>query len=176
VAVTLRLWLVRHGETAWSRAGRLTGWTDVPLARAGRRRAAALAETFTDIPFDGVWSSDLRRAAQTASAIAGDAVVEDRRLRELDFGALEGRTWDELTPGVRERLAAFDGFEAPGGGTVDELRDRVGSFLDDLPSGDHLVVTHGGVIRLLLRTWAAGSPERVEPGGWVRLDVYPLRP
>lgn len=172
--MTLRLWLVRHGETAWSRAGRLCGWTDVPLTSAGRRQATALAETFDGLSFDGVWSSDLRRAAETASAIAGDAVVADRRLRELHFGELEGRTWDQLPPEIRGQLTAFDGFAAPGGGTVDELGDRVGSFLDDLPPGDHLVVTHGGVIRLALRTWATGSPERVEPGGWVRLDVYAL--
>lgn len=154
--------LVRHGATAWSEGGRLCGHADVPLSASGRVVAAALAPRLGRRAFDGVWSSDLVRAVETARLAAGEPVT-DRRLRELDLGALEGLRWRDLDEGVRHGLLAFDGFRAPGGESVKELRARVQAFLDDLPPGRHLLVTHGGVIRALLRE--RGCDRRVEPGG-----------
>jgi len=148
VGVRARLWLVRHGATAWSEAGRLTGWTDVPLSPAGREQARALGRRLAARSFDGVWTSDLTRAAETAGLAWGEA-IPDRRLREVDFGALEGMRWEELSAEDRERLIAFEGL--PGGERVADLRRRVRGFLDALGGGRHLVFTHGGVIRLLLR-------------------------
>ncbi len=78
--------------------------------------------------FDGVWSSDLRRAARTARlAIAADA-QEDRRLREMSFGSLEGQPWETLDESWQQALARFEGFEPPGGETFAELR-RAGPVL-----------------------------------------------
>lgn len=164
--MTVRLWLVRHGATVWSESGRFCGWSDVPLNAAGRRQARALRERLAREGFAGVWTSDLARAGETARLAVGEAAA-DRRLRELDFGDLEGRRWEECAPDVREALLRFDGFRAPGGESVNLFRHRVLAFVEGLPEGAHLLVTHGGVIRVLLRE--AGRMEVVPPGGLRRV-------
>jgi 2,3-bisphosphoglycerate-dependent phosphoglycerate mutase len=144
------LWLVRHGETPTSLGRTLAGWSDVPLTEHGQNQACALRPLLAGERFDGVWSSDLRRAVTTARLAWGEP-RQDRRLREMSFGSLEGRLWETLDRGAREALARFEGFAAPGGESFEDLRSRVQSFLDGLPAGRHLVFTHGGVIRLLSR-------------------------
>ena len=163
----MRLVLVRHGATAWSERGRLTGWTDIPLNSRGRDQARQLRRRLGG-PFDSVWSSDLRRAAETARLSVGEARF-DRRLRELDFGSIEGAAWASLPEAIRTDLLGFDGFRAPGGESVAELRSRVLGFVDGLGSGTHLLVTHGGVIRTLLR-WG-GRDVMVRPGDVLELDL-----
>lgn len=159
--MSVRLWLVRHGVTDWSDAARLAGWTDIPLNDAGRFQAVRLGERLAGKTFAGIWSSDLRRATETARLAVGGASA-DRRLRELDFGRLEGTRWDQCSAPMREALLGFDGFKAPGGESVRLLRRRVLDFIDGLPDGEHVLFTHGGVIRLLLRE--RGRDEHVPPG------------
>jgi probable phosphoglycerate mutase len=115
-----------------------------------------------------VCSSDLRRAVETARLACGEPVL-DARIRELDFGTLEGLTWSDLSRKVQDALVDFDAFEAPGGETIAGMRGRVFDFLSGLEPGDHLVFTHGGVIRLLMRT--NGVDRAVDPGEFVWLDV-----
>lgn len=143
------VWLIRHGETHWNEQRRFQGWTDTGLSATGRHQAEIAKRYIARSVFDGVWASDLNRAVETARILAGEPVL-DTRLRELDFGSLEGATWQDLDPTVRDALLEFDGFSAPHGETVDQLRLRVQSFMDELASGDHLVVTHAGVIRTIL--------------------------
>jgi probable phosphoglycerate mutase len=168
LAVSVTLWLVRHGATDWSDAGRLTGWTDVPLNDRGRLQARRLRERLVRETFTGVWSSDLVRASETARLAAGALVLEPS-LRELDFGRLEGTRWDELPAELQEALVAFDGFRAPGGESVADLGDRIHGFLRRLRPGTHLLFTHGGVIRLLLRDAVPGL--WVAPGELVRVRL-----
>ena len=170
----VRLWLARHGATLWTEAGRITGWTDPDLSRSGRAQAMALGGRLRGRAFDAVWSSDLRRATETAAIVCRSAglsrrVGVDHRLRELRFGALEGTRWVDLAPELRAGLLAFDGFRAPSGESVEELRSRVRDLLETFPAGDHLVVTHGGVIRMLLRE--AGLADHAAPGSVVPLDL-----
>jgi 2,3-bisphosphoglycerate-dependent phosphoglycerate mutase len=148
--VVVTLWMVRHGETAWNANRRFQGWTDVGLTEAGQVQALQLAESLSSRRFDAVWSSDLSRAVETARLAYGEP-VSDARLRELNFGDLEGAVWDDLTPRMRADLVGFDTFVAPGGESIVEFKSRVIEFLDGLAAGDHLVVTHGGVIRMLAR-------------------------
>lgn len=159
--MTTRLWLVRHGETDWSAAGRLNGWRDVPLNERGRAQARGLADRLRDQRFVATWSSDVKRSTETAR-LADRSPAIDRRLRELDFGALEGMTWGELDEATQRALIGFDRFQAPGGESVAMLQARVADFIAGLDLGDHLVFTHGGVIRLLMRE--AGLDRGVEPG------------
>jgi 2,3-bisphosphoglycerate-dependent phosphoglycerate mutase len=166
--VSRRLWLVRHGETDWSAAGRFNGWTDIPLNMQGRQQASSLARELNERRFVTVWSSDLCRATETAR-LADTEPVLDRRLRELDFGTLEGRTWAELPPRTRDALIDFDAFAAPGGESVVAMRDRVLEFVHALPAGDHLVFTHGGVIRLLSRE---GIERGARPGEIAVLEFH----
>ena len=158
--------LVRHADTEWSASGRFTGRTDVPLSDVGRARAQELGARLKQRLFTGVWSSPSQRAVETARLSAGEPRI-DERLSELDFGSLEGLTWDECSPDLQEELLAFDSFAAPEGETVPALRARVESFLAELPPGDHVVFTHGGVIRMLLRR--GGLDRRVAPGEVVEL-------
>ena len=160
--MTTRLWLVRHAETDWSSTGRLCGWTDVSLNARGRDQARALAWTLAGRRFTAAWSSDLQRTVETARLSYGHPTT-DPRLRELKFGALEGRQWSELAPPIQTALLRFDGFSAPNGEAVEGLRQRVLAFVSELLPGDHLVFTHGGVIRLLLRQ--AGSDQSIAPCG-----------
>ena len=164
--MTTRLWLVRHGETDWSAAGRLNGWCDVRLNQRGRDQARVVSGRLKRQHFITVWSSDLRRAAETARLAYGEPVV-DARVRELDFGTLEGLTWGGLAKGVQDALVTFDDFEAPGGETIAMMRCRVLDLLGELGPGEHLVFTHGGVIRLLLRTMR--MDREVKPGALVVL-------
>src|SRR5512138_3771528 len=144
------LWLVRHGQTPASLARTLAGWEDVPLTKEGEAQAAALQPVLAGERFQGVWSSDLRRALTSARLAYGEP-RPDSRLREMSFGRLEGVLWQALEPYWQEALTRFSGFEPPDGESFDELRARVLSFVESLPPGRHLVFTHGGVVRLLSR-------------------------
>lgn len=117
--------------------------------------------------FDGAWTSDLARARATARLAWGRAVPEPR-LREIDFGALEGRRWNRLDAEARRALDGLLGFHAWGGESVADVRRRVGGFLDALPAGRHLVFTHGAVIRLLAENLGAGG--YVPTGSVVAVD------
>jgi len=91
--------LVRHGETAWNAERRLQGHLDIPLNEEGERQAAALARALAGESVDMIVSSDLRRAASTAQAVAdvlGLPLQTDATLRERCFGAFEGLLYDEL--------------------------------------------------------------------------------
>jgi probable phosphoglycerate mutase len=144
------LWLVRHGETPASKGRTLAGWADVPLTAHGQDQASALRPRLAGERFNSVWSSDLRRALTTARLAWGEA-RRDERLREMNFGELEGRPWETLDSRWQEAFVRFEGLTAPGGESFDDLRARVLSFVDALGPGRHLLFTHGGVVRLLSR-------------------------
>jgi len=144
------LWLVRHGETDWNRDYLLQGWVDTPLNGTGRRQARDLAGTLADRIFTGVWSSDLSRAVDTARLAFGEP-TQDAALRELDFGDIQGMSWNGLGPQIRSKMIAFDDFAAPGGESHQQMEERVMKFLGGLAEGIHLIFTHGGVIRMLRR-------------------------
>ena len=164
---TLELWLVRHGETPASRDGVLAGWADVPLTPRGVAQAEAVRPAVVAETFDGVWCSDLKRAMETARLAYGDARA-DARLREINFGQLEGLAWATLDPRYKKALADFNGFFPPGGESLHQVRTRVTEFIQSLSAGRHLLFTHGGVIRLLTRE--AGYDEFLPTGTLVGLD------
>src|SRR5947208_8271356 len=115
------LLLARHGETDWNREGRWQGWADPPLNEAGRSQAHELAEQLRHVSFDAVYSSDLRRAHETAEIVAaphGVPVVPDEGLREIDIGP-----WSGLTRAVIEER--YPSGERPGGETREEHAARV---------------------------------------------------
>ena len=142
------LHLVRHGETIWNVDGRLAGWTNVELTSLGREQAVALQSGFADQIYDTVWSSDLVRAIETAElALPGLNATADARLREMNFGSLEGERWSALDPAERDEMGRFDTFRAPAGESVAELGARLEAFADHLLPGTHAVFTHGGPIR-----------------------------
>ena len=168
---TTRLLLARHGETEWNRVGRWQGHADPPLNDAGRRQAEELAEELIGDGVAAVYSSDLRRASETAHLVAerlGLPVVEDRDLREIDVGSWSGLTRAE----IEER---FPDGTRPDGETREQLTDRVVSAVERIadahPGENVLVVTHGGAIRAL-RRHAAGDPgDPIANCGTVDVDL-----
>ena len=164
---TLELWLVRHGETTYSASKRVAGWSDPPLTDNGRRQAEALRTVIDGSRFDGVWSSDLVRAIESAKLAWGEA-RPDPRLRECNFGALEGCTYEEADTTYEEVFRIFRDFEAPEGETHRDFRSRVLGFVDHLEPGRHLLFVHGGVIRAL--TQDLGLDRFVATGSVVGLD------
>lgn len=149
--------LTRHGETDWNREGRWQGHADTPLNDAGREQARALAAELAAEPVVAVYSSDLRRARDTATLVAdrhGLQVQADPRLREIDFGDWEGLTTPEihhLYPAFAEAWPPDDGEPFPGGETYVAMGRRIVGALREIvdrhPDGTVVVVLHGGPIR-----------------------------
>ena len=153
------LWLVRHGETEWSRLGRHTGRTDIPLTEAGRAQAAAVARKLAGHEFAMVLSSPLARALDTARLAGfGDRVETTDDLLEWDYGADEGLTTKQIR---RERPGWTVWRDGPKDGeTADEVAERVDRAIERVRSaaGDVLVFAHGHVLRLLAARWLGEPP------------------
>jgi broad specificity phosphatase PhoE len=153
--------LVRHGETEWSRAGKHTGRTDVPLTEAGRRQAHVVgAELQTRrFAFAAVWTSPLSRAAESCRLAGfGDVAVQREELMEWDYGEYEGRTTSEIRSERPGWTLWADG--VPGGETVGQVAERVDRVLAEADSvgGDTLVFAHGHVLRVLAACWLGLEP------------------
>ena len=164
-----RLLLIRHGRPVDDARGRCYGRLDVGLSPEGSAQAAELGRT---LAVATVVTSPARRALETAAALGTPQV--DERLRELDFGELEGRTYEEIE---RERPDLFARWmrtptevRFPGGEGFDDLCDRAVAAAAELRArhdgGTVAVVTHGGVVRALLAD-ALGLPSTAI----FRLDV-----
>ncbi len=141
---------MRHGETDWNREGRYQGHADPPLNEAGRSQARELARSLEELELDVVYTSDLRRAAETAEIIAaarGVPLSRDPGLREIDVGSWSGLTRAE----IEER---FPGDDTHDGESRDAHRERVvravTAIAERHAGGRVLIVSHGGSLRTLL--------------------------
>lgn len=153
------VYLIRHGETDHNAAGRAMGQTDVPLNARGLEQARQTAEFLRRYPIQRIVSSDLARSMSTAQPLAaalGLTVEPDTRLRELNFGILEGKTVAECEAINPEAVAHWRSgdFDAalPGGETRRSLMQRTRTVLDEITSGPHAHValfSHGGTLNAL---------------------------
>lgn len=141
---------MRHGESTYNAEGRYAGWSDPDLTEAGVAMASALAPRLVAERFNGIWRSDRTRTERTALLAGFPEARVDARLREVDFGEMEGKTYFEVGEELRHRLRSFSDFQAPGGESTAQVRLRVRAFLEELPEGRHLVFSHGGWIRCVL--------------------------
>jgi broad specificity phosphatase PhoE len=152
--------LVRHGETEWSRDGKHTGRTDVPLTELGCRQAEAVGAALEERRFALVLTSPLSRAAETCRLAGfGDAAQQRDELQEWDYGAYEGRKTVEIREEVPGWTLWRDG--VPGGETIDEVAARVDRVIAELRSGqgDALLFAHGHVLRVLAARWLGLEPQ-----------------
>ncbi|TCK20594.1 putative phosphoglycerate mutase [Pseudonocardia endophytica] len=155
------MFLLRHGETEWSAAGRHTGRTDIPLTDTGRAAAGRSARALAELrgpdapPPVRVLSSPRSRARDTAELAGLQVDAVDERLGEWDYGEAEGRTTEE----IRETLPGWTIWDGPwrGGETPDDVAARADSVLDDvrglLDGGDVVLVGHGHFGRVLAVRW-----------------------
>lgn len=158
--MTSNVYLVRHGETEWSKLGRHTGRTDVALTEEGRRGAVALAPRLREITFAAVYVSPLVRARETCD-LAGfaDHAVVDSRLAEWDYGNVEGRTSSEMQSTQPGWTIWNDG--PVGGEALSDVATRADEMIDHVRTvdGNVALFAHGHLLRILASRWVG-----VEPG------------
>ena len=158
----LTLLAIRHGETVLNLAQRYQGHSDSPLSESGRDQVAALGRRMERMEFDSLISSDLGRALETASVISGftgHSVKTDSRLRERNYGVLEGLSVPEIKaryPEVLARLHANDpDYIIPEGESHRQHYERNVAVVEELLSGESgrrvALVGHGGVLDSLFR-------------------------
>jgi broad specificity phosphatase PhoE len=156
-----RIYLIRHGQTAWNVEGRWQGALDIPLGETGIAQAAALAAYLSKRPITQIYSSDLQRAAKTAQPLAdalGLTVNYDPRLREMHLGIFQGLTYEEMQERYPHEVALMNSdyydYVIPGGESRRIMQQRVYSLWQELlaqpVSGETALIMHGGPIRLHL--------------------------
>jgi broad specificity phosphatase PhoE len=160
-----KIHLVRHGETDWNRELRWQGQSDVPLNARGREQARALGASLTNVPLAAIYSSDLRRAAETAEIVAEQLQLPlrvDAALREIDVGSWQGLTLTQLRVRVPEAVTRWEETGERGwdeGESHDDMLRRVVEAIRSIAvrhsDEEVLVVSHGGPIGAL-KALAAG--------------------
>ena len=171
------IWLVRHGETMTP--GLFLGTADPPLSDAGRREARLLAARFAAIRPARVIASGLRRAAETAQALAAACAVDveaDERLNELGYGEWDGLSWDEIErrwpSAAAAKLADWWSVTPAGGEPTEVFLARVDEFWRELSADDRrpvAVVAHLGVNALLAELARCGGADQVS---WDRVTAF----
>jgi len=157
----LTLFVIRHGETAWSLSGQHTGITDIPLTENGRRLAERLRPVLAKESFALVLVSPRQRARETCRlAGLGDAAIVEPDLAEWNYGAYEGRTTED----IQKERPGWEIFRdgCPGGETPAEIGARVDRVIarSRAVEGNVALFAHGHVLRVLVARWI-GLP----PGG-----------
>lgn len=160
--VTAQIWLIRHGETDWSREGRHTGRTDIPLTEEGAALAARLAPSVARIPAGLVLCSPLTRARDTArlAGLTPDECIDD--LLEWDYGAWEGRTTHDIRADLDDPSWLVWDHPIPAGESPGEQLDDVAHRVERViercrpvldQDQDCILVAHGHVLRILTARW-----------------------
>jgi probable phosphoglycerate mutase len=162
------IYFIRHGETKWNRESRYQGQRDIPLNATGRAQADANGRLLRDLldrdgldPLRMHWrASPMTRTRETLDRVRAaftvplPEVIFDNRLIEVSFGIYEGRLLDEVgeegPAGIRvvgERDESFWAYRPESGESYEELGNRVGPVLKELP-GSSVIIAHGGVARV----------------------------
>ncbi|WP_228644852.1 histidine phosphatase family protein [Microtetraspora sp. AC03309] len=166
--------LLRHGETEWSRDGRHTGLTDLPLTKRGEEQARALARVVRGRTFALALSGPAQRARVTARLAGLPAPETDPNLWEWDYGGYEGITTEEIRktrPGwYAWRDGVIPGDAAHPGESIEHVGDRADKVIARIRpiDGDVVLVSHGHFLRVLAARWL-GLP--ADNGRFFRLDT-----
>lgn len=160
------VYIIRHGETEWNLKGIHQGHNDSELTQKGKEQADRLGQRFkeSNLKFNGIYSSDLGRALDTAKRICqptgqDELIIKTPSLRERALGVLEGLTYQEIKdtlPRDYEQHTSGDpNYKPVGGESWIETQDRVKEALNEIAENHHneqiLCVTHGGIVSMLLR-------------------------
>lgn len=177
----LNIYFIRHGETDWNREGRLQGQRDIPLnalgeqqaARVGAHLAQLAGQRINTLPF---FVSPLIRTRQTAEAarvalgLPALSYSIEARLREISFGAWEGKTWPEVKgidpAGAVARKRDKWGFAPPDGESYEDVKSRILPFLETITQ-DCCIIAHGGIARaMLVHLAGVSTADAVERDIW----------
>ena len=171
------IYLIRHGQTTWNRAGRLQGQADSPLTLLGTQQVEAIGKKLKEIIGTkkySVWSSPLGRTKQTTSIICDETnfnyenVVFDKRLVEITLGDRDGyKSWKALFEDFPKDMARREkdpwNFSHPNGESSQMVWERVRPFIEKISNfeGIHVVVTHGVVSKIIRGMYLNLSPEEI---------------
>jgi broad specificity phosphatase PhoE len=167
VMAVKRLVFIRPGETAWNRSGQWQGWVAAPLSEHGRAQAEALARFVRHIQMAALYTSDLRRAVETAEILAShldQPPIVDSRLRERNIGIWQGLTFDEVRSWYPEEyaalLASVDTYRIPNGESRADVRERMLAAYRDIIQADPGetvgILTHTTASKVLLASLVPG--------------------
>ena len=171
------IYLIRHGQTTWNRAGRLQGQADSPLTLLGTQQVEAIGKKLKEIIGTkkySVWSSPLGRTKQTTSIICDETnfnyenVIFDKRLVEITLGDRDGyKSWKALFEDFPKDMARREkdpwNFSHPNGESSQMVWERVRPFIEKIANleGIHVVVTHGVVSKIIRGMYLNLSPEEI---------------
>ncbi|MHB1678549.1 MAG: histidine phosphatase family protein [Sulfuriferula sp.] len=152
--VFAKVYLVRHGETAWTISGQHTGRTDIALTEQGEREARGLSPRLKGMNFAQVFTSPLKRARRTSELAGfGDCALPDPDLAEWDYGAYEGRR----TVDIRAERPGWRLFKdgCPGGEMLAAVSLRADRVIGRIRAaeGDVLIFAHRDILRILIARW-----------------------
>ncbi len=178
----LELWCVRHGETEFNKENRIQGCMDTELSDHGRRQIVHVGNRLKSVQFDAVYSSDLKRAHETARAINqhhDHEVQLDQRLRERHFGVFQGLTQNEITEQMPDLSVYFEtrdpAFQIPDGQSRFQKLEQVQAFMHDMKerhAGERiLTVTHGGVVYSMIHHVLGIPLDRDIPGDCTNTSI-----
>ena len=153
--------IIRHGETEWNQTGRFQGHSDVPLSETGRAQAEALGRNLALDHVDVIYASDLTRALETATPLAarfGLTVTPDPLLRELNFGAWEGQSFNDVNAENPDAMKQFyndpERAGIPHSEPFPDFQKRVAGRVREIVAEQRgkriVIVSHGASIRILL--------------------------
>ena len=159
ISVLPKLFIARHGDTAWTDSHQHTGRTDLPLNARGEEHARQLGERLRGFSFAGVFASPLIRVRKTCELAGfGSAAEIDPDLVEWDYGKFDGRTTADI-------LKEWPGWEmfrdgCPGGESADDVAARVDRFIAKVRriNGDVLAFSSGHTIRMIAARWCGLAP------------------
>ena len=163
MAILQRLYLVRHGETAWSLSGQHTGRTDIPLTDKGEGDARELAERLRGISFSRVFTSPSQRARRTSELVALNRVSEiEPDLAEWNYGDYEGQRAGDIRKGRPDWNIFRDG--GPRGESPAQISERADRLIAKLRTfdGDIAIFTHGHFGRVLAVRWIGLGIEQAQ--------------
>ena len=157
----ITFYFIRHGQTIWNKSGRYQGTTDVPLSELGYEQSKKTAERLKNIHLDGIISSTLDRAFQTAKSINQYhhlQIEKSELLQELHFGDWEGLTYEEIEkkwPGMIDEMYHHpDKLKLPNGESFLDMQKRAMKIMEDIIArGDdktYVIVSHGAAIRTII--------------------------
>ena len=145
------IYITRHGQTDWNTADKIQGQTDILLNNFGREQARLLSSQIQTLNIKQIMTSDLNRAQETAQLLNNHIqvpIIPDRRLREINFGDLEGQPVSSVTPEIWDVLSrSSNTFHAE---SLPEAYQRIHSFFSELnPKENTLIVTHAGLLKVI---------------------------
>lgn len=171
----MKIYLIRHGQTDWNIAGKIQGTHDIPLNETGRGQALKLAEAMDTRPVAKIFSSPLKRAANTAAVIGerqNTEICSMKQLVEVEFGKWEGLTWAEIQKEYPEEFKGWtvkpEMVSPPGGEVLEHIQGRcIGAWneIRKITAGmeDVAIVSHGATLKHLF-SFMMGYDTKKDPG------------